>query len=97
LGNLFFYTLASDTPGDLEVIGSSICDRGNNMSSSTFITSGKTVRVTTGASLPQGADAVVPVEDTLLLREADDVSNDVNDVINIIIVTASLIFELHHK
>ena len=59
------------------MIGSSICDRKNNTSSSTYITSGKTVRVTTGASLPQGADAVVPVEDTLLLREADDVSCDV--------------------
>ena len=33
------------------------------------------MRITTGAALPQGADAVVPVEDTLLLREADDVSD----------------------
>lgn len=69
---LIFFT-AADTPGDLEVIGSSICDRHNNSSRAAYVTSGRAMRITTGAPLPQGADAVVPVEDTLLLREADDV------------------------
>ena len=65
---------ASDTPGDLEVVGISICDRKNTLSTTSYLTPGKAVRITTGAALPQGADAVVPVEDTLLLRETDDVS-----------------------
>lgn len=32
------------------------------------------MRVTTGAPIPCGADAVVQVEDTELLRESEDVS-----------------------
>lgn len=35
---------------------------------------GQVMRVTTGAPIPCGADAVVQVEDTELLRESDDVS-----------------------
>lgn len=35
---------------------------------------GQVIRVTTGAPIPCGADAVVQVEDTELLRESEDVS-----------------------
>lgn len=35
---------------------------------------GQVMRVTTGAPIPCGADAVVQVEDTELIRETDDVS-----------------------
>lgn len=34
------------------------------------------MRVTTGAPIPCGADAVVQVEDTELLRESEDVSKE---------------------
>lgn len=33
---------------------------------------GQCMRVTTGAAVPLGADAVVQVEDTELVKEADD-------------------------
>ncbi|XP_035681909.1 gephyrin-like [Branchiostoma floridae] len=36
------------------------------------VTSGHVMRITTGAPLPDGADAVVQVEDTELVKEADD-------------------------
>lgn len=36
---------------------------------------GQVMRVTTGAPIPCGADAVVQVEDTELIRESDDVSH----------------------
>ena len=35
---------------------------------------GHVIRITTGAPIPKGADAVVQVEDTELVEEADDVS-----------------------
>ncbi len=35
---------------------------------------GYTIRISTGAPVPQGADAVVQVEDTELVKEADGVS-----------------------
>lgn len=38
---------------------------------------GQVMRVTTGAPIPCGADAVVQVEDTELLRESEDVSTRV--------------------
>lgn len=37
---------------------------------------GQVMRVTTGAPIPCGADAVVQVEDTELIRESDDVSHE---------------------
>jgi len=39
-----------------------------------YLTSGSVYRITTGAPLPLGADAIVPVEDTALLEEDEDVS-----------------------
>lgn len=38
------------------------------------------MRVTTGAPIPCGADAVVQVEDTELLRESEDVSKQARSV-----------------
>ena len=34
--------------------------------------SGQCLRISTGAALPPGADAVIQVEDTELVKEADD-------------------------
>nr|CAB3250573.1 gephyrin [Phallusia mammillata] len=67
-----YAVLASDTPGDLDVVGSSICERDNTSSSNTYLSPGKVYRITTGAPLPVGADAIVPVEETMLLEETDD-------------------------
>lgn len=38
---------------------------------------GQVMRVTTGAPIPCGADAVVQIEDTELLRESEDVRTSV--------------------
>ena len=38
------------------------------------LSSGEVARISTGACLPDGADAVVQVEDTELVEDADDVS-----------------------
>ena len=56
--------LAADTPGDLDVV---------ELAKNELLTLGKAVRVTTGAPMPPGADAVVAVEETLLVSEADNV------------------------
>ena len=40
------------------------------------MSSGGVCRITTGAPLPPGADAVVQVEDTELLETSEDVSKD---------------------
>uniref|UniRef100_H2Y4D7 MoaB/Mog domain-containing protein n=1 Tax=Ciona savignyi TaxID=51511 RepID=H2Y4D7_CIOSA len=70
-----YAVIASDTPCDLNVVGSSVCDRDNcNHSSGVTVEKGQAFRITTGAPLPVGANAVVPVEDTLLLKETDNVS-----------------------
>lgn len=50
---------------------------------------GQVMRVTTGAPIPCGADAVVQVEDTELLRESEDVSltfNAKNSQLQIILI-----------
>ena len=39
-----------------------------------MIKSGEVARISTGACLPEGADAVVQVEDTELLEDAEEVS-----------------------
>jgi len=56
------------------VVGSSVTDRNNSSSRDVYLTSGSVYRITTGAPLPLGADAIVPVEDTALLEEDEDVS-----------------------
>ncbi|XP_071501494.1 gephyrin-like [Diadema antillarum] len=63
-----YAVIASDGPGVRKVISDTIagdvpdCD----------LTPGHVIRLTTGAPIPKGADAVVQVEDTELVEEADD-------------------------
>ncbi|XP_061424731.1 gephyrin isoform X4 [Lethenteron reissneri] len=56
---------AADGPGDRFVIGESHAGEPTVMP-------GQVMRVTVGAPIPCGADAVVPVENTELLKESDD-------------------------
>lgn len=69
---------ASDTPGDLDVVGASTCES-FNANAAKFakpkiqLRKGQAMRITTGAPIPSGANAVVQVEDTQLLKEADNV------------------------
>lgn len=55
------------------MVGSSVCDKNNRSSRDVYLSPGKVYRITTGAPLPVGADAIVPVEDSMLLEETDDV------------------------
>ncbi|XP_066281591.1 gephyrin-like isoform X2 [Branchiostoma lanceolatum] len=59
---------AADGPGDRVVIGETTAGALPEYE----VTSGHVMRITTGAPLPDGADAVVQVEDTELVKEADD-------------------------
>lgn len=51
-----------------------ICHVGVYVQPTHTVMPGQVMRVTTGAPIPCGADAVVQVEDTELLRESEDVS-----------------------
>ena len=42
------------------------------------VTPGSVMRITTGAPVPRGADAVVQVEDTELLESADEVRSTIS-------------------
>lgn len=68
-----YAVIASDTPGDLEVIGAAVC----GTPSTSKIQRGQAVRITTGAPIPEGANAIVQVEDTKLLQEADEGNTEV--------------------
>ncbi|KAM9435881.1 gephyrin b isoform X7 [Silurus meridionalis] len=59
---------AADGPGDRFIIGES---QAGEQPTHTVMP-GQVMRVTTGAPIPCGADAVVQVEDTELLRESED-------------------------
>ncbi|XP_019642785.1 PREDICTED: gephyrin-like isoform X4 [Branchiostoma belcheri] len=59
---------AADGHGDRVVIGETTAGALPELE----VTSGHVMRITTGAPLPDGADAVVQVEDTELVKEADD-------------------------
>ncbi|XP_041430134.1 gephyrin S homeolog isoform X14 [Xenopus laevis] len=59
---------AADGPGDRFIIGESQAGEQPTQT----VMPGQVMRVTTGAPIPCGADAVVQVEDTELLRESDD-------------------------
>uniref|UniRef100_A0A8C1W9F5 Gephyrin n=1 Tax=Cyprinus carpio TaxID=7962 RepID=A0A8C1W9F5_CYPCA len=59
---------AADGPGDRFIIGESQAGEQPTLT----VMPGQVMRVTTGAPIPCGADAVVQVEDTELLRESDD-------------------------
>uniref|UniRef100_A0AAR2L9T0 Gephyrin n=1 Tax=Pygocentrus nattereri TaxID=42514 RepID=A0AAR2L9T0_PYGNA len=63
-----FSLLAADGPGDRFIIGES---QAGEQPTHTVMP-GQVMRVTTGAPIPCGADAVVQVEDTELLRESED-------------------------
>uniref|UniRef100_A0A3Q2VXQ2 Gephyrin n=1 Tax=Haplochromis burtoni TaxID=8153 RepID=A0A3Q2VXQ2_HAPBU len=67
LFNLSFI-LAADGPGDRFIIGESQAGEQPTQT----VMPGQVMRVTTGAPIPCGADAVVQVEDTELLRESED-------------------------
>ncbi|XP_056101633.1 gephyrin a isoform X16 [Rhinichthys klamathensis goyatoka] len=59
---------AADGPGDRFIIGESQAGEQPTLT----VMPGQVMRVTTGAPIPCGADAVVQVEDTELLRESED-------------------------
>ncbi|CAM9930049.1 unnamed protein product [Lampetra planeri] len=59
---------AADGPGDRFVIGESHAGEPPSQT----VMPGQVMRVTVGAPIPCGADAVVPVENTELLKESDD-------------------------
>uniref|UniRef100_A0A671KWX3 Gephyrin n=1 Tax=Sinocyclocheilus anshuiensis TaxID=1608454 RepID=A0A671KWX3_9TELE len=59
---------AADGPGDRFIIGESQAGEQPILT----VMPGQVMRVTTGAPIPCGADAVVQVEDTELLRESED-------------------------
>ena len=63
-----YAVLASDGPGERVVLGPVTA---GEITASQVI-SGHVMRITTGAPVPQGADAVVQVEDTELLESDDD-------------------------
>uniref|UniRef100_A0A4W6EK13 Gephyrin n=1 Tax=Lates calcarifer TaxID=8187 RepID=A0A4W6EK13_LATCA len=69
---------AADGPGDRFIIGESqagdhvFCPLCAPVQPTHTVMPGQVMRVTTGAPIPCGADAVVQVEDTELLRESED-------------------------
>ncbi|XP_078491956.1 gephyrin [Ciona intestinalis] len=68
-----YAVIGLDTPCDLDIVGASVCDRNNtNHSKGIRIGKGQAFRINTGAPLPLGADAVIPVEDTVLLKETEN-------------------------
>ncbi|KAJ9578244.1 hypothetical protein L9F63_005543 [Diploptera punctata] len=70
-----YAVLAKDGAGRRKVLGSSIA--GIKPCEQERLQSGQCVRINTGAPVPLGADAVVQVEDTKLLQEADDGKTEV--------------------
>lgn len=60
-----WFTLAADGDGFRKVIGCSTA----GIESLTKLTSGHCMRISTGAPVPDGADAVVQVEDTELVEQ----------------------------
>uniref|UniRef100_A0A8C2ADD6 Gephyrin a n=1 Tax=Cyprinus carpio TaxID=7962 RepID=A0A8C2ADD6_CYPCA len=69
LGTEIINYRAADGPGDRFIIGESQAGEQPTLT----VMPGQVMRVTTGAPIPCGADAVVQVEDTELLRESEDV------------------------
>eukprot|EP00117_Sycon_ciliatum_P033654 scpid44881/ scgid2076/ Gephyrin; Molybdopterin adenylyltransferase; Domain G; Molybdopterin molybdenumtransferase; Domain E len=59
---------AADGSGERKVIGPVIAGDSPHVT----LSSGEVARISTGACLPEGADAVVQVEDTELVEDADD-------------------------
>ena len=69
-----YAVLASDGAGERQVICPVIA--GKDTSAMETVSSGKVCRITTGAPLPPGADAVVQVENTNLVKTTDDGSEE---------------------
>jgi len=65
---------ACDTPGELNIVGSSVCESGND--EPTAVQQGQAMRVTTGAPVPAGADSVIPVEETELIESTQDATGE---------------------
>ena len=63
-----YAVIASDGPGVRQVLGPVTAGEMSTLK----VTPGQVMRITTGAPLPPGADAVVQVEDTELVESADD-------------------------
>lgn len=74
-----YAVVASDGPGAYPVGGASIA---SPSASSKPLESGHIVRITTGAPVPEGADAVVRVEDTRLIKSSPD--GRVEDTVEIV-------------
>lgn len=74
-----YAVIASDKHGLRQVIGAS--NAGNEPKG--VISPGQCVRINTGAPVPNGADAVVQVEDTELVKSSDDGNEEL--VINILV------------
>uniref|UniRef100_A0A4W3I5R9 Gephyrin n=1 Tax=Callorhinchus milii TaxID=7868 RepID=A0A4W3I5R9_CALMI len=68
LGTEIINYRAADGPGDRFIIGESQAGEQPTQT----VMPGQVMRVTTGAPIPCGADAVVQIEDTELIRESDD-------------------------
>jgi molybdopterin biosynthesis enzyme len=61
--------LASDGEGERQVIAPVTAGEQSEI----IVKSGTVARITTGAAVPEGSDAVVQVEDTELIESSDDV------------------------
>lgn len=68
-----YAVVASDGPGERTVIGPVTAGDMPDLS----VTSGNVMRITTGAPVPRGADAVVQVEDTRLIESQDEGKTEV--------------------
>ncbi|XP_030854974.1 gephyrin [Strongylocentrotus purpuratus] len=69
-----YAVLASDGPGVRQVMSDAIAGDAPDLE----LIPGHVIRITTGAPIPKGADAVVQVEDTELVEEADDGRREVS-------------------
>lgn len=63
----------TDCPGNLELVSVSHASPENSLPT---VISGTTARVTTGAPIPDGATAIIPVEETEILELTDDGSEE---------------------
>ncbi|XP_032231491.1 gephyrin isoform X2 [Nematostella vectensis] len=68
-----YAVVASDGPGVRKVLGPVTA----GVVTSSIVTSGHVMRITTGAPVPSGADSVVQVEDTELVESADEGQTEV--------------------
>ncbi|XP_041467854.1 gephyrin-like isoform X2 [Lytechinus variegatus] len=69
-----YAVLASDGPGVRQVMNDATAGDAPDLE----LLPGHVIRITTGAPIPKGADAVVQVEDTELVEEADDGKREVS-------------------